>query len=164
MPEKKNINTNNIVNQYITTIVQIFESVRATYQTNNDIISQTDGELNDIEHEVELADPRNARDGYKLYKEMRDLRVKRRVAKDENTLLDELYKFFTNNNNFFNALKQIQGNAQKVFNAQQIRTYTPRRRDDLTITDKTCKTNLPFQDALKDFKQIKSNGKIRKAN
>ena len=84
----------NIVNNYSSTIVTIFQDVIRTYENNIETIKQAEGELTDLEHEIELSNPKNARDGYKIYKELREIRIKRRTAKDENQLLQDMYDYF----------------------------------------------------------------------
>lgn len=157
----------NIVNTYSSTIVTIFQDVVKTYERNIEIIKQAEGELLDLEHEIELSSPKNARDGYKLYKELREIRIRRRTAKDENQMLEDMYDYFKGQQGqaFKNKLQQIQGAAAKIENAQACRTYTPRQRSDLSITDKTCDTVKPFEDMLKEFKKTTvsmKNGKLRK--
>ena len=157
----------NIVNNYSSTIVTIFQDVIRTYENNIETIKQAEGELTDLEHEIELSNPKNARDGYKIYKELREIRIKRRTAKDENQLLQDMYDYFKSQQgqSFKSKLQQIQGAAAKIENAQSCRTYTPRQRNDLSITDKTCETIKPFEDMLKEFNQTKvsiQGGKLRK--
>lgn len=157
----------NIVNNYSSTIVTIFQDVIRTYENNIETIKQAEGELTDLEHEIELSNPKNARDGYKIYKELREIRIKRRTAKDENQLLQDMYDYFKSQQgqSFKSKLQQIQGAAAKIENAQSCRTYTPRQRNDLSITDKTCETIKPFEEMLKEFNQTKvsmQGGKLRK--
>lgn len=157
----------NIVNNYSSTIVTIFQDVIRTYENNIETIKQAEGELTDLEHEIELSNPKNARDGYKIYKELREIRIKRRTAKDENQLLQDMYDYFKSQQgqSFKSKLQQIQGTAAKIENAQSCRTYTPRQRNDLSITDKTCETIKPFEEMLKEFNQTKvsmQGGKLRK--
>lgn len=157
----------NIVNNYSSTIVTIFQDVIRTYERNIEIIKQTEGELTDLEHEIELSNPKNARDGYKIYKEMREIRMRRRTAKDENQILQDMYDYFIGQTAqaFKNKLQQIQGTAAKIEKSQSCRVYVPRQRNDLSITDKTCDTVKPFEDMMKEFKETKisiKNGKLRK--
>lgn len=159
--------SNNIVSKYSTTIVSIFQDVINTYETNEKIIKQTEDEINDLNHEIELSTPKDMYKGYLLYKAIRDARIKRRKAKDENQLLEEMYDYLTNQQAqvFKNKVQQIQGSAKKIYDAQQKRTYTPRQRTDLTITNKTCTANKPFEELLSDFKKNKAyteGGKLRK--
>ena len=74
--------SNNIVNQYSSTIVTIFQDVQKNYEYNLSVIKQTEDELNDLNHEIELSGPKDMYRGYLLYKNIRELRQKRREAKD----------------------------------------------------------------------------------
>lgn len=157
----------NIVNNYSTTIVTIFQDVIKNYEKNLDIIKQTEEELLDLMHEIELSEPKNAYHGYLLYKEIRDLRIKRRTAKEEVELLKDMYDFLKspNGQSFKSKIQSIQGSSVKLRTTQESRTYTPRQRNDLTITDKHSIASKPFEDMLAEFNQTKismKNGKLRK--
>lgn len=157
----------NIINNYSSTIISIFQNVIKTYENNIEIIKQTEGELTDIEHEIELSSPKNARDGYKLYKELREIRIRRRVAKDENQILKDTYEYFKSQQGqaFKNKIQQLQGGAAKLREVQEHRTYTPRQRNDLTCTEQTSTAHKPFQEMLKEFNKTKvslQKGKLRK--
>ena len=157
----------NIVNQYSSTIITIFTDVVKKYESNLEVIEQTEGELQDLFHEIELSSPKDMYGGYKLYKAIRELRVRRRTAKDENSLLKDMYDYIKGQNGqaVKSKLQSIQGSSAKVYDAQQKRTYTPRQRTDLTITEKTCDVNKPFEDLLRDFNKNKATmrgGKMRK--
>ena len=157
----------NIIERYSTTVVSIFQEVINNYERNLDIIKQTEDELNDIAHEIELSAPKDMYRGYLMYKEVRDLRIKRRKAKEENELLKDMYDYLKGQNaqNFKNKIQQIQGSSVKVREAQEHRTYVPRQRNDLTITNQTSTAHKPFQEMLDDFNKIKissQNGKLRK--
>ena len=100
-------------------------------------------------------------------KTIRDLRLKRRCAKEENELLQEMYEYITSQSGkeFKSRMQKIQGHSVNVYKKQVNRTYTPRQRNDLTITDKTCTTYKPFEDMLRDFNKTKitmQGGKLRK--
>ena len=97
-------------------------------------------------HEIELGKPKNAREGYVIYKELREARQRRRKAKEENELLNELYTYLQSQSAFKNRLTQIQGNARKLYNKQQERVYTPRRRDDMTISGHVEPEVKPFEE------------------
>lgn len=157
----------NIVNNYSTTIVTIFQDVIKTYEKNIEIIKQTEDEINDINHECELSKPKDMYSGYLMYKTIRELRQRRRTAKNENELLQDMYDFMksTQAQQFKSKIQSIQGCSAKVYDAQEHRVYVPRQRNDLTITNKTCETHKPFEELLADFKKTKvttQNGKLRK--
>lgn len=66
---------------------------------------------------------------------------------------------------FKSKIQSIQGAAVKMRTAQESRTYQPRQRSDLTITDKHSSAHKPFEQMLKEFNQTKittQNGKLRK--
>lgn len=159
--------SDNIVNVYSTTIVSIFQDVVKNYESAKDTIVKMEQELNDIYHEAEFSDPKSACDGYNIYKEIRELRLKRREAKEQVELLQDMYDLVKSQQgaNFKIAVQRVQGNSVKIKDAQDNRTYTPRQRSDLTITDKTCTANKPFEQMLKEFKETKITfvgGKARK--
>ena len=159
--------SNNIVNNYCSTLIQIATDVVKRYESNEDIIKQTEEELNDVYHEIELGKDQDLYGGYKLYRQVKDLRNKRRQAKDENQLLKDMYEYIKSQQgqSFKSKMQSIQGNSAKIYEAQSRRTYTPRQRDDLTITNKTCEVNRPFEDLMREFKQTKvtmQGGKLRK--
>ena len=159
--------SSNIINQYSSTIVTIFQDVIKNYERNLDLIKQFESELNDISHEIELSEPKNAYQGYLMYKEIRDLRIKRRTAKEENELLKDMYEYLTSQSGqaFKSKIQAIQGSAAKLRTTQESRTYQPRQRSDLTITNKHSNANKPFEKMLDEFKKNKAymqNGKLRK--
>ena len=159
--------SNNIVNNYSTTIVTIFQSVVETYERNLEIIQETQDEIMDLEHEAELGNPKDLYHGWLLYKTLREARIRRRTAKQENELLKDLYEFFTSQNgqSFKNKIQNIQGNAKKLQTIQEARTYTPRQRNDLTIENKHSEESQNFEEMLAEFKKVKPHfkgGKMRK--
>jgi len=157
----------NIVNNYGSTIVQIFKDVIYNYERNIEIIKECEEELNDLNHEAELSAPKDMYQGYLLYKDIRETRIRRRTAKEENEVLKDLYEYLTSQTGqaFKNKIQNIQGNAVRIQSMQESRTYQPRRRTDLTIVDKGRGEQKPFEDMLADFKKIKvttRGGKLRK--
>jgi CHAD domain-containing protein len=157
----------NIINNYSTTIVSIFQDVINNYERNLEIIKQAEEELMDLEHEIELSAPKDMYKGYLVYKEVRDVRIKRRKAKEENELLKDMYDYLKSQQgqSFKNKIQSIQGASVKLRDAQEHRTYIPRQRSDLTITNHTSIAHKPFEEMLSDFNKIKvstQNGKFRK--
>lgn len=157
----------NIVNNYSSTIITIFQEVVKNYEANKRIIKQAEEELNDLNHEIELSDPKDMYKGYLVYKDIRETRIRRRTAKEENELLQDMYDFFQSQQGqaFKSKIQSIQGNSVKLRTTQEARTYQPRQRDDLTITDKHSTANKPFEEMLKEFNKNKAKmqgGKLRK--
>lgn len=157
----------NIVENYSTTIVSVYNSVIKAYERDVERIDEIHGELQDIEHEIELSPNKNMYEGYLLYKQIKDLRMERRRCKEEVEILKDIYEFFTSQvgKEFKNKIQRIQGDAAKLREVQERRVYTPRQRNDLTCTGKTSTAHKPFEELLKDFNQTKvtmQNGKLRK--
>ena len=157
----------NIVNNYCSTVVTIFQDVKKNYENNLEIIKQAEDELNDLYHEAELAEPKDMYKGYLIYKSIREIRIRRRAAKEENELLKDMYEYLSSQagQTFKSKVQSIQGNAAKIRSAQETRIYQPRQRDDLTITDKHSTAHKPFEQMLKEFNQTKvtmQGGKLRK--
>lgn len=157
----------NIVVDYSTNIIDIFKDVVKRYQTNLEIIKQTEDELNDINHEIELSSAKDMYHGYLMYKTLRELRVRRRQAKDENEILSEMYFYITSQNGIEvkTKMQKLQGHAVDTERKLNNRSYCPRQRSDLTITDVSPVSNKPFEQLMKEFKETKvttKNGKLRK--
>lgn len=157
----------NIVNNYGSTIVTIFHDVIKTYERNIEIIKETEEELNDLYHEAELSNPKDMYSGYLLYKDIRTTRIRRRTAKEENEMLQDLYDYLKSQHGqtFKNKIQDIQGKSVKLRTVQEARTYHPRRRTDLTIADKGRGDQQPFEEMLANFKKTKVKnvgGKLRK--
>ena len=157
----------NIVNNYCSTMVTIYQDVKRHYENNVEIIKQTEEELNDLYHEAELSEPKDMYKGYLIYKAIRETRIRRRTAKEENELLKEMYDYLMSpaGQSFKSKMQSVQGASVKLRSAQESRTYKPRQRNDLTIVDKHSGANKPFEQMLADFNKSKAymqNGKLRK--
>ena len=157
----------NIVNNYCSTMITIFQDVKKNFENNLEIIKKSEEELNDLYHEAELSEPKDMYKGYLIYKEIREVRIRRRTAKEENEILKDMYDYLCSpaGQSFKTKMQSIQGSAAKIRSTQESRTYQPRQRDDLTITDKHSKANKPFEDMLADFNKNKAymqGGKMRK--
>ena len=156
-----------IIENYSTTVVTIFQNVVRDYERNLDRVKEIEDEMQDILHEIELSPSKNMYLGYILYKRIRELRIERRRCKEENELMKETYEFFKSQQgqSFKNRIQQLQGNARKLRDAQEKRTYKPRVRDDLTIEGMTSSEHNAFEEMMRDFKETKvtmKNGKLRK--
>jgi hypothetical protein len=105
--------------------------------------------------------------GWKMYRAIREVRIRRRNAKQENEILKDMYEYLSSQTGqaFKSKMQSIQGGAVKIQTAQESRTYQPRQRDDLTITDKHSCAHKPFEQMLADFNKDKAymkGGKLRK--
>lgn len=157
----------NIVNNYSSTIITIYQNIVQNYERNLEIIKQTEEELNDLYHEAELSSPKDMYKGYLVYKAIRDTRIRRRTAKEENELLSDMYDYLKSpaGQSFKSKIQSIQGGSVKLRAAQESRTYQPRQRNDLTITNKHSSANKPFEEMLVEINRNKpymQGGKMRK--
>ena len=157
----------NIIENYSTTIVSIFQNTIRDYEMGLERIEQIQDELQDIFHEIELSPNKNMYEGYLLYKRIKELRVERRRCKEETELMKDTYEYFKGQQGqaFKNKMQQLQGNAAKLRKTQEGRTYKPRQRTDLTIEGLTSSEHASFEDMMKEFNKTKitsSKGKLRK--
>lgn len=157
----------NVVNNYSSTIITIYQNVIRDYERDMDDIKRIEEELNDLNHEIELGSPKNMYQGYLLYKQIRELRIERRRCKEEVELLKDLYEHLKSQQGqvFKSKIQQIQSSAAKLREIQEHRVYTPRQRADLTCTNQTSTAHKPFEEMLKEFNQTKvsmQGGKLRK--
>ncbi len=157
----------NIVNNYCSTVVTIYQDVIKNYERNLEVIKEAEDELNDLYHEAELSSPKDMYHGYLIYKAIRETRIRRRTAKEENELLKDMYEYLKSpaGQSFKSKMQSIQGTSVKLRATQEARTYQPRQRSDLTITDKHATATKPFEQMLKEFNETKitmQNGKLRK--
>ena len=83
----------NIINNYASTIITIFQNVINTYENDLEIITQTQNELVDLEHEIEFSEPLDMYKGWLLYKKIRDARIRRRAAKERVELLNDTVSY-----------------------------------------------------------------------
>lgn len=159
---------NNITEQYSTTIISIYNDVVKTYESNVALIKQCEDELNDLNHEIELSKPKDMYKGYLCYKAIRDVRNRRRIAKNENQLLQDLYDFIKSKTGQDTKTKfqQIQGNSIKTFEAQSRMIYIPRQREDLTIANTHSESTKDFEQMITEFNQknkiSREKGKLKK--
>ena len=157
----------NIVNNFSTNIITIYQEVIKNYERNLVIIKEAEDELNDLSHEIELSSPKDMYKGYLAYKAIRETRIRRRTAKEENEILKDMYDYFQSPQGqaFKSKIQSLQSNSMKLRATQEARTYQPRQRSDLTIVDKHSTENKSFEDMIKAFKKTKvtvKNGKLRK--
>ena len=157
----------NIVNNYCSTVVTIYQDVIKNYERNLEVIKEAEDQFNDLYHEAELSSPKDMYHGYLIYKAIRETRIRRRTAKEENELLKDMYEYLKSpaGQSFKSKMQSIQGTSVKLRATQEARTYQPRQRSDLTITDKHSTATKPFEEMLKEFNETKitmQNGKLKK--
>lgn len=125
----------NLAERNIDAILNILTDVQQRYRLNEDIYKEANDEIQDILHDIELSKPKNARDGYACYKALREARIRRRQAKEENEILKGLYDFTQTQNTLASKLAQIKGDSRKIVVKQQNQVYSARVPNNPVIPD-----------------------------
>ena len=97
----------------------------AKYEWNRNRIGESEAELIDLLHWIEITPNKKVPDGYKLYRKLADLRRERRCCKNENDLLQPIYEYF-HATEVLNRLAKVQGECAKAKEAIDARTYAIR--------------------------------------
>ncbi|MEK4305878.1 hypothetical protein [Oceanobacillus sp. FSL K6-0251] len=100
------------------------------YNANADRIRELERERIDLLHLIELVDL-NAREGYKVYKELQSLQKERRKMKDENELLKHVIQSFSNMKGQLKHLDKAIGDIRNEKINLDKRSYRCRSRKDL---------------------------------
>lgn len=111
-------------------IGQAIRDIPKKYYANIEAIKLLEKETLDLMHYTELIDL-NAREGYKLYKEMQRVRRERRKLKDENEELKHLVPEFTNMKNKADKFNKAAGEIKTARKTREERSYRCRVRRDL---------------------------------
>lgn len=102
------------------------QEVMARYSGNEECVHYRDQDTQDLLHEIELSGPKNAREGYKLYRKLKLVREDRRRAKSENEVLAPLVAWIQNNKQVSDQLSRIQGQCSTKQQVISKRQYAPR--------------------------------------
>lgn len=97
-------------------LIPSLKAIESRHQKLVERLSQLDLAIVDLEHMMEFNEY-NARDGYKVYKKMHDIRCERRAIKDELMIISELQNAVN-----VDAVIQVENNLKSLAN----RKYTPR--------------------------------------
>lgn len=97
----------------------------ARYQYNKEQYDYLEQEMQDILHFIEMGSDKNANTGFKLYKQLAEIRRQRRICKNEMDLLQPIYDAFGGNEKL-NVLAQVQGLCRTTKQAIDNRAYTVR--------------------------------------
>lgn len=126
--------------EHISTLVKTLADIKRTYEYNSSLIETKDKETQDLLHEIELS-KFDYRRGNKLVRTLKAVRQDRRRAMDENAALKPLYEYFEGKL-IYKDLQRLQQDISKEISKLGSRTYTPRVRDDLTITSIKPETGI----------------------
>lgn len=110
------------------TIKAFCSSIRemlSRYQYNKDQYNRLEQEMQDLLHYIEMGSDKNANVGFKLYKQLAEVRRIRRIRKNEMDLLQPIYDAFSGGDKL-NMLAQIQGTCRVTKQSIDNRAYTVR--------------------------------------
>lgn len=94
-------------------------------------IHKTDVTQCDILHEIENSDKLGAVEGYKLYKKLRDLRKHRRELKNQQQLIEPLYKWCQGNKTIGINLFKVKSSMDNVKGIQDNWIYHKRTEGEI---------------------------------
>jgi hypothetical protein len=113
---------------YIETFLDFIDQCKTDYQSAYDAVGDYDKLQQDLLHEMEFAQDKSERN--RVATKMHRCRVDRRKNKDAVKELDEIVKFFNeqNNKSTVNKLKQLLGRQRKTEEyLESDRVYKPRK-------------------------------------
>jgi DNA-binding protein YbaB len=126
-----NNNDSEITSEKMAVMIRdIIKNTPKNYDANYEEVGKIDEEIQDLLHLLEMSDV-SATLFLKTAMEIKDLRIKRRVLKDENELLEPLVEVAKNNSSLLQKLDKCVGEIRKINKRLQNRTYTPRVRNEL---------------------------------
>lgn len=96
--------------------------VKPEYDYYLDVQADAEAKILDLLHEIELV-PHNAFDMVKIYKQLRESRKQRRLAKDSIRELTPLVTWVEDNKKEIEALKRTLGDVRKVEKMEDGRIY-----------------------------------------
>lgn len=111
------------VNTFMTDLPRRIEQVKMQ-------LDYIQGEQSDIEHYMEFVDL-NASEGFKAYKQLQDVRKRRRKLKDELEYLNTIEKRMKNALRHQDGINQVVEGIVHTAKNHETRTYKPRVRKDL---------------------------------
>lgn len=97
----------------------------ARYESNKDMLVELEQRMQDILHFAEMSKDKDVCSGYKLYKELCQIRRQRRACKNEIELLSPVYELF-HGTKLLDQLAYVQGGCRKVKQAISNKGYSIR--------------------------------------
>lgn len=86
-------------------IISFFQYMNSRMEENQKVLRLMDFQREDVYHEIELGASRNASEGYRMYKLLREISESRRVIKQESARIEPICLFLKQNPSFLEALK-----------------------------------------------------------
>lgn len=113
--------------QFYKSTLETAKEFRKLHDYYNRIQSRTDKETNDFLHKIEFANE-NVVNGFKIYKQLQEVRQRRREAKDALDFYDIL-----ETSGLLKSLEKAVASLEKLQREQDKRDYAPRIRAELFI-------------------------------
>lgn len=95
------------------------------YEADKERLSKLESEMQDLLHYMEMGKNKNAREGFKLYQRLCEVRRERRVCKNEIDLLQPVYNAMTDSS-ILGTLGRIQGDCRTAKQIISNKGYTVR--------------------------------------
>lgn len=118
------------VEQSLLAVREVYVNSMKRCKSNEEELKKIDEEIQDLLHVIELSNF-NARDGYKLAKELQKARKERRRIKDEIELLAPLKELIFNQKPSEKSIGKVLGDIRNIKVKHQNRNYRFRVRSDL---------------------------------
>lgn len=104
----------------------LLKEVKGIYEENEIIRRESDDKILDLLHYAELHENLNASAGFRVYKQIADVRRERRRCKNENELLQPLLEFVKSNPKLLNDISALLGKLRGTRRRIDQRAYTAR--------------------------------------
>lgn len=115
----------------ITHLRDTIRDIPDIYKGNREELDKLEGETQDLLHLIEFNNL-NASEGFKVYKELQKVRRRRRELKNQNELIEPLYKTLQSmKNKNLKSLNDGIGDVRRIIERQSNRKYSCRIRKDL---------------------------------
>lgn len=107
-------------------IISFFQYMNSRMEENQKVLRLMDFQREDVYHEIELGASRNASDGYRMYKLLREISESRRVIKKESARIEPICLFLKQNPSFLEALEKLKTACEKRETAVEAASYSYR--------------------------------------
>lgn len=108
----------------------IITEIPKMFEFNSQGINICEKETQDLLHLIELTSF-DACKGYKLSKDIQDVRIRRRELKDQNEVLEPLVELTRRMKTFENEINKCIGEIRRIKKRHEMRSYKMRVREDL---------------------------------
>lgn len=109
---------------------EIYVGIPKRYEEVQRLIKTCELEIDDLQHVMEFASL-SASQGFEIYRQMKDVRQRRRHLKNELEILEVIKRLQTVGKPSEKILNQTMGDVRRILNNQENRCYSMRIRKDL---------------------------------